>query len=86
VTDMTKYIIIVLACAAVALLDTIKRSKSASGFVSSAISGIAGLFAVNMMPVLGAMVSTNLFSVAVCAVFGIPGLISMILMRVLCII
>ena len=82
--DMTKYIIIVLFCAAVALIDTIKRSRSAGAFVSSAIGGITGLFALDMMPALGTLVSTNLFSILICAVFGIPGLISMLLMQMLC--
>ena len=81
---MTKYIIIVIACAAAALLDAVKRSHSGSGFFSSAIGGIAGLFAADMMPALGSLVTTNLFSVTVCALFGIPGLISMLFMRMMC--
>ena len=70
---MTKYIIAVLICAATALFDTVKRSHSFGGFFSSAVSGIVGLYAVNMMPALGALVSANLFSVLFCAVLASPG-------------
>ena len=81
---MTKYIVIVLACAAISLVNTVIKSKSFGGFVSSAIGGVAGLFAFNLLPVLGTLVHTNAFSVVICAVFGIPGLVSLVFMQMLC--
>jgi len=82
---MKVYIIIVLCCAAVSLFNTVKKAGAVSSLFSSAAGGIAGLWVFNMLPGLGILISANLFSVLICAVFGIPGLIGLLFMRMLCV-
>ena len=81
---MTVYIIIVICCAAASLIFTLGQAQALKSMFSSSLSGITGLIILNSVPVLGATITVNLFSFCVCAAFGIPGLMSLLLMRIIC--
>jgi len=84
---MMPYIIVVVCCAVFALMRTIHRAGAHKSVFPSAITGILALTAVNHAPFLGgAMLAMNLFNVSICAFFGIPGLIALLMLRMICVI
>ena len=84
---MTPYILVVLCCAIFALLRTIHRAGAEKAVLPSALTGVLALTALNHAPFLGgALLTMNLFNISVCAFFGIPGLIGLLLLRMICVI
>ena len=68
---MKTYMIIVICCAAAALLLTLAKARSLGRLLSSSFSGVVGLLALNMLPAFSGVITANLFSLCVCAVFGV---------------
>jgi len=81
---MTAHIIIVISCAAVSLIYTISKAGFFKKLFSSSLCGIFGLILMNISPFFSGIITANLFSACICAVFGIPGLISLLFMRMIC--
>lgn len=82
---MTPYIITVVVCAALVLLKTAKKAGAAGAVLPSSLTGLIGLAAVNHAPIFGgALLSMNAFNLCICAVFGAPGLIALLLLRAIC--
>lgn len=61
-----------------ALYRNLKKPKTAAVF--SLISGTAGLFAANL---LGAPVAVNFYTLAMSSLMGIPGVITMLVLKML---
>ena len=81
---MTLYILIVTLAAIFALAIAVLRCGSFGSFLPSAISGLLGLCAVYISSFFGAaMLAINLFTVSVSAFFGIPGVISLLMLRLI---
>lgn len=82
---MTDYILLITACAAVSLVITLKRAKALGGIFKSAAAGLAGLVALAFSPI-SAAVAINPFTLAVSLFFGLPGVASLMALRVICMI
>lgn len=66
----------------VTLVSMVRTGKPIRTFLWSLVQGISALGAVNLAAVMtGVSLGFSWLSVAGCAVFGIPGVISMLLMR-----
>lgn len=84
---MNIYIAVVLCCAIFALLKTVHTAGAERAVFPSALTGVLALAAVNHSSIFGAAALTmNLFNVSICAIFGVPGLISLLLLKMICII
>jgi len=81
---VTTYVLIVISCAAVSLIFTVIKAGFLKDMFSSALGGVLGLMLINLSPAISAILNINLFSVLLCTVFGIPGLISLLFMRMIC--
>ena len=83
---MMPYIIVVVCCAVFALMRTIHRAGAHRAVFPSALTVILALTAINHVPFWGgALLTMNLFNVSVCAFFGIPGLIALLMLRMICV-
>ncbi len=84
---MNIYITVVICCAVFALWKTIHSAGASRAVFPSAVTGVLALAALNGSSIAGgAALTMNLFNVSVCAVFGIPGLISLMLLKIICVI
>ncbi|MFV0497647.1 MAG: hypothetical protein ACK5L0_05720 [Candidatus Fimivivens sp.] len=84
---MTTYIIVVLCCAIVVMLYTLGRAKAMQMLLPSAFSGMCGLLTVHLSSLWGtALLTLNAFTIAVALFFGIPGVVGLLFMRLVCVI
>lgn len=76
-------VVTVLAAGGVLIL-TVLRYRALGPFIASSASGLAGLWAVSLLSVGSeSLVTINAFTLFSSAVLGIPGLIGMLLLRVI---
>lgn len=84
---MTTYIIVVLCCAVVVMLRTLGRADAMQTLLPSAFGGMLGLLTVHLSSLWGAtLLALNAFTVAVALFLGIPGVVGLLLMRLVCVI
>ena len=84
---MTTYIVVVLCCAVIVLLRTLGRANALQTLLPSAFGGMLGLLAVHLSSIWGAaLLAINAFTVAVALFLGIPGVVGLLFMRLICII
>ncbi len=78
------FIIAAVICAATVLWWMIKSERGATSFALSAMQGIAALFAVNLTGLItGITIAVNWYTVAACALLGLPGVIGTLVMNFL---
>ena len=61
------------------LLFSLLRAKAVRSLLLSAVGGLAGLYAVSS----AAALAVNAFTVCVAAVLGLPGVVSLLLLRMI---
>lgn len=84
---MTTYIIVVLCCAVLVLLRTLGRARALNTLLPSAFGGVAGLITVHLSSFFGmSLISLNVFTLSIAVFLGIPGVVGLLLMRLVCII
>lgn len=84
---MTTYIVVVLCCAIIVMLRTLGRARAMQTFLPSAFGGMLGLLTVHLSSLWGtALLALNAFTVAVALFLGIPGVVGLLLMRLICVI
>jgi len=72
------------AAIALVLLLTLAKARAAGSLLASAAGGVAGLWAVSLISVKGAaLIACNAFTLAVSALLGIPGVVGLLLLRVI---
>jgi len=70
---------------AVVLVAAVKTKRPVSALGGSALQGVCALAAVNVASVFsGVSLGVTTFSLAVCGVLGLPGVIGMLVMQSLC--
>lgn len=75
--------IVIAVCLAIAVL-LIRTRKFIRSFIFSAVTGNIALFCVAYMGAFtGFIISINLFTVTVSSILGIPGVIGMLLLRLI---
>jgi hypothetical protein len=81
------YIVAVVLAAALVLLPFLAGARSFGALVVSAVSGVAVLCAVSLFSAGGSsLLRVNLFTTALSALLGIPGVIGLLLLRVIALI
>lgn len=81
---MKPYVLVIVVAAILALLLTAIRKRALMGSLSSAMIGVTGLMFLHVMGFLGSVVmSLNAFTFAVAVFMGIPGVISLLVLRVI---
>ena len=84
---MEPYLWIVLGAAALVIVRSLGRINALHTMISSAAVGITGLLAAHFTPVgAAAMLGLNGFTVCVALLLGLPGVIGMLLLRVICLV
>ncbi len=84
---MTTYIIVVLCCAVIVMLRTLGRADALQTLLPSAFGGMLGLLTVHFSSLWGAsLLALNAFTVAVALFLGLPGVVGLLLMRLVCVI
>ena len=84
---MTTYIVVVLCCAIVVMLRTLGRAGAMQTLLPSAFGGMLGLLTVHLSSLWGtALLALNAFTVAVALFLGIPGVVGLLFMRLICVI
>lgn len=84
---MTPYIIVVLCCAVFVLLRTLGRTRALNTLLPSAVSGVLGLLTVHISSLWGtALLNLNAFTIFVAAFLGIPGVVGLLMLRLVCLI
>ncbi len=84
---MTTYIVVVLCCAIIVMLRTLGRAKAMPTLLPSAFGGMIGLLMVHLSSMWGAtLLALNAFTVAVALFLGIPGVVGLLFMRLICVI
>ena len=79
-TSLTPMIIALAVGAAIVLTVLIKSKRFFSYLILSAISGIGSLFAVNLLSeVTGVSIALNCITLSVSSIFGISGVIALVL-------
>ena len=79
--------VVMLTAAAIVLIPALFRSGAAGSFIASAVSGLVGLWSVNLLSAGGlTLVATNIFTVCTALLLGVPGVISMLILRVIALI
>ncbi|MBR6736085.1 MAG: pro-sigmaK processing inhibitor BofA family protein [Oscillospiraceae bacterium] len=79
--------IVMLAAAAIVLIPSFLKSGASGSFIASAASGLAGLWSVSLLSAGGVgLIATNIFTVCTALVLGVPGVISMLILRVIALI
>lgn len=82
---MEPYLWIVLGAAALVIVRSLGRINALHTMIPSAAVGITGLLAAHFTPVgAAAMLGLNGFTVCVALLLGLPGVIGMLLLRVIC--
>lgn len=72
-------------CLLAVLIGCAKSGSAVKNFFFSVISGIAALFAVNVTGILsGVSLGVNPYTVCVSAAGGVPGVIMLLALKVLC--
>ena len=75
---------IAAAAAALILFSALARTRALGGMLASAAGGIAGLWAVSLVPVKGAvLLAPNAFTLSVSSLLGLPGVAGLLFLRVL---
>lgn len=78
------YVIAVVIAAAIVLLPAAAGARSLGSLIASAAGGIASLSAVSLLSVGGAcLLQLNLFTLSISALLGIPGVIGLLMLRVI---
>ena len=78
------YVLVTAVSAAITLWLAVRGKNALKGFLSSSVAGVLGLFTLSNVPVFGAVVlNINLFTLFVSATMGLPGLIGLLLLRVI---
>ena len=81
------FILAMLIAAAITLIPAFLKSGAFGPFVFSALSGLVGLYAVDFISAGKiSLIATNMFTVCAALLFGIPGVISMLILRVIALI
>lgn len=81
---MAPYIVVVVVAAAVVLFVSLWRVRALGALLPSAISGLLGLAAVHLSSLWGpALLALNPFTVCVAAFLGIPGVVGMLVLRLI---
>ena len=84
---MTTYIVVVLCCAIIVMLRTLGRAGAMNTLLPSAFGGMLGLLTVHLSSLWGtALLALNAFTVAVARFLGIPGVVGLLFMRLICVI
>lgn len=84
---MTTYIIVVLCCAIIVMLRTLGRAGAMQTLLPSAFGGMLGLLTVHLSSLWGAtLLALNAFTVAVALFLGIPGVVGLLFMRLICVV
>ena len=81
---MTLYVLVVMLAAIVVLIPAIMRIGAFRSFFPSVISGLLGLGAVYLSSFWGTtLLAVNVFTICVSAFFGIPGVVSLLMLRLI---
>ena len=84
---MTTYIVVVLCCAIIVMLRTLGRAGAMNTLLPSAFGGMLGLLTVHLSSLWGtALLALNAFTVAVARFLGIPGVVGLRFLRLICVI
>ena len=81
---MVSYVVIVLLAAALVLVPALARKDALSALPTSAAGGLVGLCAVQLSGLAGPpLLALNPFTVGVAALLGLPGVVSMLMLRLI---
>ena len=79
--------IVMLTAAAIVLIPAFFKNGAAGSFMASAVSGLVGLLSVNLLSAGGiSLIAANIFTVCTALLLGIPGVISMLILRIIALI
>ncbi len=84
---MEPYLWIILGAAALVIVRSLRKVGALHTLIPSGLSGVVGLLAAHFAPIgSAAMLGINGFTVCVALLLGMPGVIGMLLLRVVCLI
>lgn len=76
--------VIMIAAAAIVLIPAFLKSGAAVSFITSSASGLLGLWSVILLSSGGCnLITANIFTICAALLLGVPGVISMLILRVI---